>query len=73
MILERVEHQNIRQKIYNEYILKNHKKIDMFWFDMIKESDLMRDELSELYSNCQGIENFRQNRIQEIEACINSK
>lgn len=73
IILERVEHQNIRQKIYNEYILKNHKNIDKFWFDMIKESDLMRDELSELYSYCQEREYFRQDRIQEIEACIDSK
>ena len=73
MILERVEHQNIRQKIYNEYILKNHKKIDMFWFNMIKESDHMRDELSELYSYCQERENFSLDRIHRIEACINSK
>lgn len=75
VILERDEHKNIRKSIYNKYILKNHKKINMFWFNLVKKSKIMTGELAELYKTHPGIANLREDRIRirKIEDIINNK
>ena len=72
VILERDEHKNTRESIYNEYILKNHKNIVMFWFDLVKKSKIMTGELAELYTTHPGVANLKDDRKREIEDIINN-
>lgn len=72
VILERDEHKNIRKSIYNKYILKNHKNIVEFWFNLVKESEIMKGELAELYTTHPGVANLKDDRKREIEDIINN-
>lgn len=72
VILERDEHKNIRKSIYNEYILKNHKNIVMFCFNLVKKSKIMTGELAELYMTHPGVANLKDDRKRKIEDIINN-
>lgn len=72
VILERDEHKNTRESIYNEYILKNHKNIVKFWFNLVKKSKIMTGELAELYTTHPGVANLKDDRKRKIEDIINN-